>query len=159
MTTPHEYDGHDAEYNGKVDAVVDLRVAGNPTVFARKDGAGADGDFVTGTVGIRTRNGLLLISVMDLEDQECFDVTYRTGDPEVREVRAKDGHTLVRVDDNQRDITALGFVNGTRVGLEDAARDDQYDTNERKVRATGTQGVRTVAIVVDKEHDREDTNA
>lgn len=146
---PDSYDGHDATFNGKVDAVVDLREPGSPKLFHRKDGAGKDGDFIQGTVGIRTRNGLLLISALDLANQECFDVTYRVEAPAERDVDAKDEHTHVTVDDNQRDIAALGFINGQRTALEDI-EDDQYDTAVHRVKATGSQAARIIALVVDK---------
>lgn len=151
----NDYDGHDAVYNGKVDAVVDLRNAGNVKVFSRNDGAGSDGDFVKGTVGIRTKHGLLLICAMELADSETFDVTYRTGDKAEREVSAADGMTYVTVDDNEADITALGFINGTRLGFEDASeKDGGYGTKERRVKAAGnSQAARTIAIIVDKEED------
>jgi hypothetical protein len=151
--TPNDYDGHDAAYNGLVDAVVDLRKPGNPAAFMRKDGAGAADNFIEGTVGIRTRHGLLLINVMELETSETFDVTYRTGEPAIREVRG-DG-TIAAVDDNETDITALGFIEGQRVAFEDAPeKDGGFNTKQRRVAAAGNaQAARTIAIIVDTKEE------
>lgn len=140
----------DIVYNGKPDAEVDLTEPGNPKVLTRKDGGGSAGDFREGTVTIRTKHGYLVIAAMSLEGHECFDVTYRRGPVDIERVGGGEMGYIDR-DKGERPITALGFTAGERVGLEETGKFAKSFGDERVL--GDNQGVRTIAIIVDKEED------
>lgn len=137
----------DIVYNGKPDVEVDLTQSGNPFVLTRNDGGGSEEDFREGTVTIRTKNGYLVIAAMDLEDHECFDVTYRRGPAEEVELNNKD--YSVRYDAGERPIGVAGFSFGERAELTELG---EFAKAAKDERVLGTyQGVRTVTLVIDKE--------